>query len=72
MRLPHGRFLAGYTMGSHMASAVSRNVYDDETDAANAADDMARMTCEADEEWNRQENERLQAEENEALLSHDD
>ena len=46
-RLPHGRgFLAGWSMGEGMASAVDRYVWDDEKDAARAADDMAERAAE--------------------------
>ena len=49
-RLPRGRgFLAGHTMGEGMWSCLdTRTVWDDERDAARAADDMARGAAETE------------------------
>ncbi len=45
-RLPHGRgFLAGWSMGEGMASQVDGYVWDDENDAARAANDMAESAA---------------------------
>lgn len=42
-RLPHGRgFLAGWSMGESMASEMHSYIWDNERDAAHAADNMAR------------------------------
>ena len=47
LRLPHGRgFLAGWTMGDHMASEVSRDIIEDETGAMRAAQDAAEREAE--------------------------
>ena len=45
-RLPHGRFLAGWSMGKNMASAVDDTLYDDAKDAARAADQLAERIAE--------------------------
>lgn len=52
-RLPHGRgFLAGWSMGERMASAIDYSrIYDDERDAARAADSMAESTAEREREY---------------------
>lgn len=52
-RLPHNRgFLAAYSMGDGMASAVDTSyIYDDEIDAALAADDMAKYAAERQREY---------------------
>lgn len=50
-RLPHGRgFLAGWSMGEHMASEVGRRVYSCEREAARAADREAESVAEAERE----------------------
>lgn len=62
-RLPRSRgFLIGWTMGEGMASVLEGDIYDDERDAAHAADDLARQA--ADEE--RESRERDEAEQREA------
>lgn len=51
-RLPHGRgFLAGWTLGEHMAASLDARIFDDEDDAMRAAEDEARTAC--DEDGNR-------------------
>lgn len=63
-RLPHGRgFLAGWTMGESMASEVDAYVYDDEVDAARAADSLAEQAAERQREFEQEERERLEQEE---------
>ncbi len=50
-RLPHGRgFLAGWSMGEGMASAVECEVWADEVDCARAADRLAESVAEAERE----------------------
>lgn len=43
IRLPHGRFLAGCSMGEGMASWVFRDIHDDFGDARKMADEHARV-----------------------------
>ena len=63
--LPHGRMLAGWSMGEGMASAVEGDIYTDETDAARAADSIAENVAEREREYQaEQEEERRQEEEN--------
>lgn len=58
-RLPRGRgFLAGWTMGAGMCASIDFTIYEDATDAAMAAHDMA----ESDAEKQREANERDMAE----------
>lgn len=49
--LPHGRFLAGWSMGEGMASSVDADLYDDETSAAHAADSIAENAAEKEREF---------------------
>ena len=49
--LPHGRFLAGWSMGEHMASSIEPDVYDDIIDAARAADSIAEDAAEREREY---------------------
>lgn len=57
-RLPHGRgFLAGWSMGESMASELYSHIWDDERDAAAAADDMARDAAEREREYQEEQNE---------------
>lgn len=53
LRLPKGRgFLAGWTMGEHMATNIDVSwVYDDEVEAAFAADSMAEWAAERNREY---------------------
>lgn len=72
LRLPHGRFLAGYSMGEGMASGVGATVYDDESEARAAADEEARVTAESEREYQAEERARFDEEEAEASLSSED
>lgn len=64
-RLPHGRFLAGWSMGEGMASEVDGELYNDEGSAALAADSMAEDAAEREREYQEeQEEERRKEEEN--------
>jgi hypothetical protein len=57
-RLPKGRgFLAGWTMGVHMASDVSGEIYADESDARRAARDEAESMAERQAEHEAELNE---------------
>lgn len=49
--LPHGRFLAGWSMGKGMASTVDAEVYDTAEDAAYVADSMAESAAEREREY---------------------
>lgn len=51
LRLPHGRFLAGYSMGEGMASGVDGTVYTDEDEARHAADEEARIAADRQREY---------------------
>lgn len=52
MRLPNGRgFLAGWSMGEGMASAVDLATCPDAISAALVADDMAQQTAEREQEY---------------------
>lgn len=52
MRLPHGRgFLAGWSMGESMASAIDGDIYPDEISAACAADSIAEHVAEREREY---------------------
>ena len=63
-RLPNKRgFLAGWTMGEGMASELDYYVWDDEVDAAHAADSQAEDAAERQREYEEEENERIRAEE---------
>lgn len=63
-RLPRGRgFLAGWSMGGHMASTLDYNVIEDEVDAARRANDMAERAAEDEREYQTKENARMQADE---------
>lgn len=63
-RLPKSRgFLAGWSMGEGMASELDATVYDDEEDAARAADSMAESAAEHQREYEAEERERLECEE---------
>ena len=64
MRLTRGHgFLAGWSMGEGMASAVDRHVYDDENEAAWAADTLAKYAAENMREANELEEEEEEEEE---------
>ena len=49
--LPHGRYLAGWSMGERMASYVAAELYTDELSAALAADSMAEHAAEQEREF---------------------
>jgi len=59
LRLPHARgFLAGWTMGIGMASAVDYSpIFDDESDAAACADSMAQNAAGSEREFQESERE---------------
>ena len=64
MALPHGMgWLAGWTMGKGMASCVHCSIYDDEEEAARAADDAARYAADEQRDYEQAEDERIAAEE---------
>jgi len=64
MRLPQGRgFLAGWSMGKSMASGLEYYVYDEEIDAARAADQLAENVAERA----REDEEAFRAEQEESL-----
>lgn len=51
-RLPKGRgFLAGWSMGESMASALEAEIYSDETEAARMADSLAESVAEREREY---------------------
>lgn len=59
-RLSHGRgFLAGYTMGRHMASGFDPQIHEDEDEARAAAKECARVAAErqAEYEWEQSQEE---------------
>lgn len=72
LRLPHGRFLAGHSMGEGMSSGVSATVYADEDEARAAADEEARTVAESEREYQTEERARLDEEEREASLTEED
>ena len=49
--LPHGRFMAGWSMGKGMASTLEPDVYDDIDEAAQMADEHARVAAENEREY---------------------
>lgn len=58
-RLPKGRgFLAGWTMGESMASELQSTIYEDEVQAARAADRIAGTVAEKEREYQERESER--------------
>lgn len=64
MRLPAGRgFLAGYSMGEGMSSAVEGTVYADEREAALAADRLAEIVAERERDHEAEEQAYQEAEE---------
>lgn len=58
VRLPHNRFLAGWSMGEGMASCVDGDIYDDERSAALAADSLAERAAEDEREYREIEEEK--------------
>lgn len=64
LRLPNNRgFLAGWSMGEGMASTVEYPIYDDEVDAAYAADSLAEDAADNEREYQESERERVRCEE---------
>lgn len=64
LRLPRGRgFLAGWTMGAHMASTIEPDIYDDAATAWNAARNTAHYAAAEESEYQERERERIAAEE---------
>ena len=59
--LPHGRYMAGWSMGEHMASAIEPGIFDDIDEAARMADEHARVA--ADNECEYQESQETENEE---------
>ena len=52
MRLPHNRgFLVGWSMGEGMISEIEYTIYDDERNAARAADSLAEEAAEKEREF---------------------
>lgn len=49
--LPHGRFMAGWSMGEGMASSIEPEVFTDIVDAAHMADECARIAAEKEREY---------------------
>lgn len=49
--LPHGRFLAGWSMGKGMASTIEPELFTDITEAAQQADECARVAAEHEREY---------------------
>lgn len=66
-RLPHGLFMAGWSMGEGMASEVDATVFDSEVYAAFVADSMAERAAENEREY--QEREEAEREEEEQRLA---
>lgn len=55
-RLPHARgFLAGWSMGENMISEIDLYIWDDERDAAHAADGMAEHAAERERAYQREQ-----------------
>ncbi len=63
LRLPHGRFLAGDSMGEGMSSGVDRIVFADEYEAREAARNSAEATAERQAEHEAEDRERMAEEE---------
>lgn len=63
VRLPHGKFLAGWSMGEGMSSSVEGDIYNDETEAAYAADSIAENAAEREREYQEEERVRIKEEE---------
>lgn len=55
-RLPHGRFLAGYEWSANDERVYFATVYDDEHEAAEQADESARIMAEHEREWDERRN----------------
>lgn len=63
IRLPHGKMLAGWSMGEGMASSIEGHIYTDEIEAARAADQIAEYAAEEEREYQAAELERIEEEE---------
>jgi hypothetical protein len=61
--LPHGRFLAGWSMGEGMGSSYDGEIYTDAEEAARAADSLAENAAECEREYQEEEAARLEDEE---------
>lgn len=61
--LPHGKFLAGWSMGEGMSSEVDGEIYTDETDAARAADNLAEAAADSEREYQEKERQLIEQEE---------
>ena len=53
--LPHGRYMAGWSMGEGMASTIEPGVFDDIDDAARMADEHARVAADNEREYQAQQ-----------------
>ena len=53
--LPHGRYMAGWSMGTGMASTIEPGVFDDIDDAARMADEHARVAADNEREYQAQQ-----------------
>lgn len=49
--LPHGRYMAGWSMGKGMASTIEPGVFDDIVDAARVADSIAENAADNEREY---------------------
>lgn len=63
VRLTHGRYLIGWSMGEGMASEIDGYIYTDARSAALAADSMAERAAEREREYQDAEYERIRIEE---------
>lgn len=63
VRLPHGKFLAGWSMGIGMCASVEGDIYDDIKEAAYAADSIAEDTAEKEREYQEEQRELEEQEE---------
>jgi len=70
--LPHGRFLAGYTMGQGMSSGVDADVFTDKDEAEQRADECARIVAEKERDYQASERERLAEDERESAIGLED
>lgn len=55
LRLSHGRYLAGWTMGEGMASKCDRKIYSDPEDCALMADELARIAADNQRDFDENE-----------------
>ena len=53
--LPHGRYMAGWSMGKGMASTIEPGVFDDIVDAARVADSIAENAADNEREYQAQQ-----------------